>query len=200
MIMFAFFRGVLVEATPLHCIIDVKGVGYKLCIPASALGKLPSIGDEVLLYSSFIVREMSQALYGFLSPQERDFFEILIGITGVGPKMALGLIGHLSLRELQQAIVAGDTIVLCKIPGVGKKTAERLIVEMRDKLKGIAPPDPSPFAIQLPQQQLISDAMSALINLGYTQAIAQKAIKRSIDSLPENVELPLLITTALKNV
>lgn len=198
--MYAFFRGILVEASPLHCIMDVNGVGYKLFIPASALGKLPAIGTEVLLHTSFVVREMSQALYGFLTAQERDFFEMLIGLTGVGPKMGLGLIGHLSLRELQQAFAAGDIVVLCKIPGIGKKTAERLIVEMRDKLKGFAAPDPSSFAIQLPQQQVISDAMSALINLGYTQAIAQKAIKRSIDSLPENVELPLLITTALKNI
>ncbi len=200
--MFAFFRGILLEATPLHCIIDVGGVGYKLFVPASALGQLPAIGNEVLVYSSFVVREMSQALYGFLTAQDRDFFEILIGVTGVGPKMALGLIGHLSLRELQQAIVAGDYIVLCKIPGVGKKTAERLVVEMRDKLKGIAPPDTSPFAIQLPKQQVVADAMSALINLGYNQATAQKALKRSMDSLPEDVDLDLavLITTALKNV
>ncbi|MBA3603109.1 MAG: Holliday junction branch migration protein RuvA [Parachlamydiaceae bacterium] len=198
--MFAFFRGILVEASPLHCIIDVRGVGYKLFVPTSALAQLPAIGNEVLVYSSFVVREMSQALYGFLTAQDRDFFEILIGVTGVGPKMALGLIGHLSLRGLQQAIVAGDYIVLCKIPGVGKKTAERLVVEMRDKLKGIAPPDTSPFAIQLPKQQVVADAMSALINLGYNQATAQKALKRSMDSLPEDVDLAVLITTALKNV
>ena len=198
--MFAFFRGILIESSPLHCIIDVRGVGYKLFTPASALGQLPMIGNEVLLHSSFVVREMSQALYGFLTSQERDFFETLIGVTGVGPKMALGLIGHLSLRELQQAIVAGDCVVLCKIPGVGKKTAERLVVEMRDKLKGVAHPDPSSFAIQLPKQQVCADAMSALINLGYNQATAQKAIKRSMDSLPEEVDLAVLITTALKNV
>jgi Holliday junction DNA helicase RuvA len=198
--MFAFFRGILVEATPLHCIIDVRGVGYKLFVPASALGQLPQVGNEVLVHSSFVVREMSQALFGFLTAQDRDFFEILIGVTGVGPKMALGLIGHLSLRELQQAIVAGDCVALCKIPGVGKKTAERLIVEMRDKLKGIASLDPSPFAIQLPKQQVVADAMSALINLGYNQATAQKALKRSMDTLPEDVDLAVLITTALKNV
>ncbi len=198
--MFAFFRGILVEATPLHCIIDVRGVGYKLFVPASALGQLPQVGNEVLVHSSFVVREMSQALYGFLTAKDRDFFEILIGVTGVGPKMALGLIGHLSLRELQQAIVAGDCVTLCKIPGVGKKTAERLIVEMRDKLKGIASLDSSPFAIQLPKQQVVADAMSALINLGYNQATAQKALKRSMDTLPEDIDLAVLITTALKNV
>lgn len=198
--MYAFFRGLLVEATPFHCILDVNGIGYKLSIPASALGQLPAIGSDVLLHTSFVVRELSQALYGFLTAQERDFFEMLIGLTGVGPRMALGLIGHLSLRELQQALVNGDSALLCKIPGVGRKTAERLIVEMRDKLKGIAPPDPSSFTIQLPKQQVVADAMSTLINLGYTQAVAQKAIKRSIESLPENVELAHLITTALKNI
>jgi holliday junction DNA helicase RuvA len=199
--MFAFIRGILVSATPLHCIIDVSGVGYKLFTPASLLGQLPAIGTEVLLHSSFIVREQSQALYGFITSQERDLFELLLGATGVGPKMALGIIGHLSIRDLHAAIAGGNSVVLCKIPGIGKKTAERLIIEMRDKFKTIAPPDLSSFSIPLSgHQQAISDAMSALIHLGYTQAIAQKAIQRGVDTLPENVDLATLITTALKHI
>lgn len=199
--MFAFIRGILVSATPLHCILDANGIGYKLFTPASILGQLPAIGKEVLLHTSFIVREQSQALYGFLAFQERDLFELLLGATGVGPKMALSIIGHLSIRDLHAAIAGGNCVVLCKIPGIGKKTAERLIVEMRDKLKAIAPPDPSNLGIPISgHQQAISDAMSALIHLGYTQAVAQKAIQKGVDDLPENADLATLITTALKHI
>lgn len=196
--MFAFIRGIIFETSPLHCILDVQGVGYKLFIPASAFGKLPVPGNEFLLHTAFVVRELSQALYGFLSVQERDLFEILLGLTGVGPKLALNIIGHLSIHELQQAVSGGDNLALCRIPGVGKKTAERLIIEMRDKLKGLSSPDFSTYAINSNAQQ--GDALSALMHLGYSQAIAQKAIQRSLDSLSENVDLATLITTALKNV
>lgn len=199
--MFAFIRGILVSATPQYCILDANGVGYKLFTPASALGQLPVIGEEIQLHSSFIVREQSQALYGFITAQERDLFELLIGTTGVGPKMALSIIGHLSIHDLHAAIAAGNCVALCKIPGIGKKTAERLIVEMRDKFKGIAPPDLASLSIPISgHQQAIADAMSALIHLGYTQATAQKAIQRGAESLPENADLATLITTALKNI
>lgn len=198
--MFAFIRGTIFEATPLHCILDVRGIGYKLFIPASTFGKLPVLGNEILLHTSFVVRELSQHLYGFLSAQERDLFDLLIGITGVGPKLALSIIGHLSIRELQQAVSGGDNLALCRIPGIGKKTAERLIIEMRDKLKGISNSEFSSFAVHATEQQGFSDAMSALMHLGYTQAVAQKAIQRTVDSLTETVDLATLITTALKNV
>lgn len=198
--MFAFIRGIIFEATPLHCILDVQGVGYKIIIPTSTFGKLPAPGKEFLLHTSFVVRELSQQLYGFLSAKERDLFELLIGITGVGPKLAISIIGHLSLGELQQAVSGGDQLTLCRIPGIGKKTAERLILEIRDKLKGLSSTDFSAFAVHSPSQQGFNDALSALMNLGYTQATAQKAIQRSLDSLTESVDLATLITTALKNV
>src|SRR5262245_50350624 len=114
--MFAFIRGKLIAASPLHCILDAHGVGYKLFTPANALGQLPALGSEILLHCSFVVREQSQALYGFLTPEDRDMFELLIGTSGVGPKTALSIIGHLSLGELQQAIATGDHVILCKIP------------------------------------------------------------------------------------
>lgn len=199
--MFAFIRGILIAATPLYCILDANGVGYKLFTPTNILGKLPEIGKETLLYSSFIVREHSQALYGFFTVQERDLFELLLGATGVGPKMALSIIGHLSAHEFHTAIAASDCIQLCKIPGIGKKTAERLIVEMRDKIKALTPHNPAEFSIPVTShQQAITDAMGALIHLGYTQAVAQKAIKKSVESIPENADLATLITVALKNI
>lgn len=199
--MFAFMRGKLIAATPLHCILDVHGVGYKLFTPANALGQMPALGAELLLHCSFVVRELSQALYGFLQCEERDLFELLMGASGVGPKMALSIIGHLSVGELQQAITKGDSHVLCKIPGIGKKTAERLIVEMRDKFKSMPFALPFEMGIKLPGHQLaINDAMSALMHLGYSQAIAQKAIQKGMEMLPENADLATLITNALKNI
>lgn len=198
--MYAFIRGILISATPLQAIVDVQGVGYKLFVPANVLSRLPAAGEEVVLHTSFIVRELSQALYGFITVQERDLFDLLMGTTGVGPKMALGIIGHLTPRELHAAIAAGDCIVLCKIPGIGKKTAERLIVEMRDKFKSLAPPDPVEFAIPFSgNRETVTDAMNALIHLGYTRSVAQKAIERGLESLPESPDLALLITAALKN-
>lgn len=199
--MYAFIRGVLVEATPAFCLLDVQGVGYKLFTPTSLLGQLPGKGSQLLLHCSFVVREQSQALYGFLTEKERDFFEQLIGISGVGPKMALSIIGHLSLNELQLAISAENSAVLCKIPGIGKKTAERLIVEMRDKFKALSIPEPGGLAIRVPGlQQSIADAMGALVNLGYSHAIAQKAVQKGMDALPDDADLATLITAALKNI
>ncbi|MGZ3632895.1 MAG: Holliday junction branch migration protein RuvA [Parachlamydiaceae bacterium] len=198
--MLAFIRGTLVVATPLYCILEAYGVGYKLWIPASTFGQLPQTGQEALLHSAFIVRELSQTLYGFLTVQERDLFELLLTVTGVGPKMALSIIGHLSCHQLHQAISSGDSFVLSKIPGIGKKTSERLILEMRDKLKSLLPLDPSPLSIALPPQQAIADAMGALMHLGYTQSVAQKAVQRSVDELPEDTDLATLITAALKNI
>jgi len=200
--MYAYVRGKLSDSTPSQAVIDVQGVGYLIHIPASVFSKLPQLGCEVQLYTSFVVRELSQTLYGFLTPQERDAFEVLMGVTGIGPKLALSLIGHMSILELQQAICQANTAALSRVPGVGKKTAERMIIELRDKLGHLLPPEPGDLAIALgtdPRSQQISDAMSALISLGYNQQTAQKAIKRSLGDLPETIHLAELITHALKH-
>lgn len=201
--MYAYIKGQLVSATPAHCVIEAYGVGYKIFIPPSALGKLPQVGSEVLLHCSHVVREISQALYGFLSSQERDVFEVLMSVSGIGPKLGLSIIGHLSIEELHHSIASNEINTLCRIPGIGKKTSERLIIELRDKLGAMVPPDPSGFAVNMhtdPRSQKVMDAMSALINLGYNQNIAQKAIKKSLGDLPESIDLASLITYALKNV
>lgn len=198
--MFAFIRGIIMTATPSYCVLDVRGVGYKLFIPHSTFAKLPTNGEEALLHCSFVVRELSQALYGFLNVEEKELFELLMGVTGVGPKMALSIIGHFLPQDLHHAISGNNVTALCKIPGVGKKTAERLIVEMRDKLKEITSIAPVALSIKISYQQAISDAMSALIHLGYTQATAQKAVQKTLELMPEDVKLPDLITHALKHV
>ena len=200
--MFAYVKGVLVSLNPSYAVVDVNGVGYAIFIPYRVLGEMPALGHVVQLYTTFVVRESSQVLYGFLNGQERDLFEILMHVTGVGPKLGLSLIGHLTFSELQSAVACQDLPILCRVPGVGKKTAERLIVELKDKLPHLMPLAAANVAISAPETQSphTQDAMLALMNLGYTQSTAQKAIKQSLKELSENADLALLITTALRNV
>ncbi len=201
--MYAYIKGRLIEISPLHAVVDAQGIGYKMFVPANALPRMPQIGEQVMLYTSWVVREFSQTLYGFPSSQERDLFEALMNVNGIGPKLALSLIGHMSLSEFQAAIAHNDLHTIIKVPGVGKKTAERLVVELRDKLAQLFPHDPSEFMIKTPsdpKSQAIQDAMSALIHLGYHQNIAQKAIKKTLQEFPEGIDLPSLITHSLKNI
>jgi Holliday junction DNA helicase RuvA len=202
--MYAFIKGLLVQSSPISVIIEANGIGYRLYIPASVFGKLPQINNQVILHTSYVVRELSQTLYGFQSEIERDLFEELMGVTGIGPKMALNVIGHLSLQDLQRAVSSHDIVTLSKVPGIGKKTAERLIIEMRDKLSHLLPVGEqadraAPMPTDLRAQKIV-DAMGALINLGYNQMTAQKAIKKSLNDLPEEIDLATLITHSLKHV
>ncbi len=202
--MFAYLKGILAESHPSYAVVDIQGVGYVVFITCRAYGELPPLGHPIQLYTSFVVREFSHALYGFMSGQERDVFEALLSVPGIGPKLALSLIGHLTLNEMQQAVSANNLTMLCRVPGVGKKTAERLVVELKDKIpQMLVTMDPSAFAIPVhldSQSQLIQDAMQALINLGYNQGTAQKAVKQSLKEMSETSDLALLITTSLKNI
>lgn len=200
--MYVYFKGSLAYASPLEIVVDISGIGYRMSIPASFFGQLPSLGEPVHVHTSFVVRENSHALYGFFTAQDRDLFEALLSVSGIGPKLALSVIGHLSAQDLHSAVHNHEIGILSKVPGIGKKTAERLIIELRDKLKNIVSFHPSDFAID-PQMDLktsvINDAMSALINLGYNQSTAQKAIKQTLKDFPSDNDLASLITNALKN-
>lgn len=190
--MYAFIRGKLIESTLSIAIIEAQGIGYKLFVPLNLLSKLPSIGQEVLLHTSFVVREASQALYGFFAREERDTFEILIGLSGIGPKTALGVIGHLELTGLAEAVQSNNVSLLSKVPGIGKKTAEKMILDLKGRvdLMNVS------SLPALPSSR--KDALNALINLGYTQNTAEKAVRQAAASLPEESDLATLITTALK--
>ena len=199
--MFSYIKGILVSANPMYAVIETHGIGYEILISASTFSKLPQIESPLLLYTSFIIRENSQTLYGFLSLQEKDIFHALIGVSGVGPKIALSIIGHLSIEDLHRAISQHEITTIAKVPGIGKKIAERLIIEMRDKLSQIFPTHFSDFAIPLKedsQAQVVKDAMNALINLGYNQAVAQKALKKTLQEAPEMTDLGMIITKALQ--
>lgn len=198
--MYSYLKGILVQAHHSYVLLEVHGIGYYLHTPCRLLGELPQLGVQVQFFTSFVIREAFQALYGFLCSKERDLFEGLINISGIGPKLALSLIGHLTFDQLTTAVGNQDLPTLCRVPGVGKKTAERLIVELKDKLPHLLPIQAANSLLDIAKPKHLQDAMLALINLGYNQNTAQKALRQTINELPETTDLALLITTALKNV
>ena len=174
-------RGTLAEKHPPFLILDVGGVGYEVEVPMTTLYRLPSVGELLTLHTHLVVREDAQLLYGFAEKREREFFRELIRLNGVGPKLALALMSGLEVDELVRCVQAGDTSTLVKVPGVGKKTAERLLVELKDRFKawetlpgmtglGIEPSSVSPVS------SAENDALSALISLGYKPQEASRAV------------------------
>lgn len=200
--MFSYFKGVVIALYPTHVVLEVGGIGYAISVAGRTLSEIPAVGEKAQLFTSFVVREQSQALFGFMSSQERDVFEVLLSVTGIGPKMALSLIGHLTLLELCTAVATQDLATLSRVPGVGKKTAERLVVELKDKLAQHAAFATERLAIAIPTAASgqVQDAILALVNLGYHQNAAQKAVKQSLKELPEEPDLATLITASLKNI
>lgn len=190
--MFEYLRGILVDVAPSKVTLECQGVGYGLFIPLRSLSHLPTIGKELLLYTAHVIREEKQSLYGFFTRQERTLFETLGEVSGIGPKTALALLGHMEIGVLLEAIQRADIARLCTAPGIGRRTAERLVVEKRDKL--------SAFPLQIPSHPLAADAMSALTNLGYSAAITQKAIQAVLDTGKNPLGLPELISSALKQI
>lgn len=199
--MYAFIKGILIECSSSSVVIENSGIGYKVFIPSTYVSKVPEKGSEIFLYLTPIIRENAFSLFGFFTAGERSFFEVLINISGIGPKTALGVVGMFSLRELAEAIRDEDVSTIVKVPGIGKKTAERLIIEVRDKLPSLSDYEEKEEGNCLTGKQTILDAMNALINLGYNHSVAQKAIKKTLTKMnKEKLELPLLITSALQHV
>lgn len=200
--MFEYIKGTLVEITPHNAVVDVNGLGYLLYIPLSSFSKAPPVGEEVLFFISAVIREDSYRNFAFLTREERDLFEKISDVSGIGPKTALALIGHLDSNDLETAITTANVTLLSKIPGIGKKTAERLIVEMRDKiLKGLKKaPLPSSTQTVKQEDRVVNDALSALINLGYNSMQAQQAVKKALSHFKEDPPLGDLIKTALSGI
>ncbi|MCH9614678.1 MAG: Holliday junction ATP-dependent DNA helicase RuvA [Chlamydiia bacterium] len=185
--MYDYIRGSLIQADPDRVVIDHQGLGYDILIPLSAYSQLPNIGKEATLYLNLVIREDSHRLFGFTNPGERDLFTKLITISGIGPKTALALIGHMPRQEFYNALANDGVARLSKIPGIGKKTAERLIIELR----GYTPKADSPIS---------TDVEAALINLGYSAANARKAAYKATDALGEKSDISSLITLALQQM
>lgn len=195
--------GILLEKQPPEILLDVQGVGYEVLLPMTSFYHLPEINQPLTLFTHFVVREDAQQLYGFAHRDDRKLFRELIKTNGVGPKMALGILSAMSVNEFTYAIEHEQVSQLVKIPGVGKKTAERLVVELKGKFKDFAT---SEFFVEkrttsLPfepaqENHHETDAISALVALGYKPADAEKMVKRVNDASLNSEEL---IRLALKN-
>lgn len=185
--MYDYIKGELVSINSERAVVDVGGVGYRLLVPLNLFGNL-QVGALVHLYTSWVVRELSQTLFGFSSEQERDLFEVLITISGIGPKTGLNLIGRLSPEKLNAAIIAHDVSAFSSVPGIGKKTAERLLIDLKGKH----------FSSMPVSTTAVAEALQALLNLGFSQAKAERALKKAQEQVDPN-DLSALISLALRS-
>lgn len=173
-------RGTLAEKQPPHVLVEVGGVGYELEVPMSTLYRLPGVGEPVTLHTHLVVREDAHLLYGFAEKRERELFRELIRLNGVGPKLALALMSGLEVDELVRCVQTGDTKALTRVPGVGKKTAERLLVELKDRFQVWESMPGAPLVVEPARAAGVSsaeaDAVSALVALGFKPAEASRAV------------------------
>ncbi|HEY1343054.1 MAG TPA: Holliday junction branch migration protein RuvA [Bryobacteraceae bacterium] len=176
--MIALLRGVLVEKHPNQAVVDTGGVGYDVTIPVSTYTHLPDAGAEVRLRIHTHVREDALALYGFLTQDEKALFEKLIAVSGIGPKLAVTILSGLAATDLIHAIRRGEVERLVRIPGIGKKTAERMVLELRDKLPGVSGEEPAAPAAEA-LSAVDQDVLSALLNLGCGRPQAEAAVRKA---------------------
>ncbi|NLL83769.1 MAG: Holliday junction branch migration protein RuvA [Lentisphaerae bacterium] len=195
--MIAFVRGVLFEKKPTEALIDVHGVGYKVMISLNTYDRLPACGVECRLHTYLIIREDEHILHGFYDSNEKETFELLITVNGIGPKVALSILNGLSVSDLRVAIADGNVKRLSSVHGVGKKTAERLIVELRDKI------DPAEaFAARVAgdgvgDTAILRDTVMALTQLGYQQEQARKMVQKVLDAGGDTSNTEVLLKRAL---
>ena len=201
--MIATIDGILTESSPLVAVIEINGLGYQVNIPVTTMEKLPKVGKRVKLYTVAVYREDSQALYGFHNREDRDFFKILVfKVSGIGPKIALSIMSKLSVSVLKNAIAASDISLLSKCPGIGKKTAERLVVELRDsvivatKVKAHIQSTDSDNQPSVTDSR-IQDAVMALVALGYKIPIADKNVRHVLSKLGPDASTEEIIRSAL---
>ncbi|WP_339387557.1 Holliday junction branch migration protein RuvA [Vibrio caribbeanicus] len=199
-------RGILVEKQPPELLIEVNGIGYEVQMPMSCFYELPNIGEEAIIYTHFVVREDAQLLYGFNTVKERALFREVIKANGVGPKLGLGILSGMTASQFVASVEREDISTLVKLPGVGKKTAERLVVEMKDRLKGwsagdlFTPYTDAAVADKLPESSASNaeeEAVSALLALGYKPTQASKVVSQV---MVEGMSSEKLIREALKSM
>src|SRR4051812_19816681 len=200
--MITFLDGKLVNALPTQAIVDVGGVGYEVFIPLSSYDKLPAVGQAIRILTHLHVREDAHILYGFMTSAERDLFRLLVNsVSGIGPKLALAVLSGMSVMNFKAAVVNGDVASLSKISGLGKKTAERIVLELKDKL-GVAAAWEAASATHAPsaEQSQANEAVLALIALGYKQVDAHKTVRDLQEKQPEITTAEELVKQALKRI
>ena len=199
--MITFLYGKLESALPTQAIVDVNGVGYEVFIPLSSYDKLPPVGQPIRILTHLAVREDAHVLYGFMTAAERDLFRLLVNhVSGIGPKLALSVLSGMSVANFKAAVVNSDTAAISKISGLGKKTAERIVLELKDKL-GVAAAWEAATAAHAPtpEQEQANEAVLALIALGYKQVEAHKAV-RELQQKTEAESAEELVKLALKRM
>ncbi len=191
--MIALLEGRLAEKSPERVVLDVRGVGYEVNVPVSTFLELPDEGKTVRLRIHTHVREEALQLFGFWSEPERVGFRLLIGISGVGPRLAIAILSGVPIERFVAAIRDGDLAVLRSIPGVGPKTAQRILIELRDRLEVF-----ESVGAPLPGEGVEAATLSALVNLGYARAEAERVVRRALEQLPDAPELESLVREALR--
>ena len=198
--MITFHHGKLVEALPTHVIVDVNGVGYEALIPLSSFARLPEPGQPVTLLTQLVIREESHTLYGFMSSEERDLFRLLVNtVSGIGPKTALNILSGISVIAFRGAVAGGDVRALSQISGVGKKTAERIVVELKDKIGMAGAWEAASTRRGLSaDEQRINDAVLALISLGFKQVEAHDSVRQAQAALGPQATVENLVRACLR--
>ncbi|MEI8185926.1 MAG: Holliday junction branch migration protein RuvA [Chlorobiaceae bacterium] len=197
--MFAYFRGTLTLLLPEEAVLEVSGIAYRFLISASTYRQLPEQGSEVLLFSHLSVKEDSLQLYGFIKEEERQLFRLLLLTSGVGPKLALAVLSGLPVQEVHEAILANAPERLYGITGVGKKTAARIILELRDKILKLPVAGSLSAAPVLQTTRLREDAVNALVTLGFSRLPVQKAVAGILEQSPE-LSVEELVKSALVSI
>jgi len=194
--MFDYISGHLADASENEAVIDNSGIGYRILISLKTFQALPQVGEKAKLFLSQVIREDSHRYFGFFTKEAREFFEVLIELSGIGPKTALAILGQFDPSELVEAANLGDVQKISKVSGVGKKTAERLIVELKGKNLKI----PHSQIRQAPKGSSLNDALQALMQLGFNFSNAQKALLTVMEEKGENLELSELIKESLQKM
>ncbi|MGC6424606.1 MAG: Holliday junction branch migration protein RuvA [Lentimonas sp.] len=198
--MISRIKGTVLEATPLQVVLEAGGLGYEVNIPVTTAEKVPGIGSDCSLFVHSVYREDSATLYGFATREDRDFFRLLVEkVSGIGPKIGISILSRMSPELLRSAIANSDVGLLSKCPGIGKKTAERLVIELKDKV-GLTSTADSPDATGKSvsnHPSTYQDAVAGLIILGYKPAEADKLTRKAANQLPANASVESLIKTAL---
>ncbi|MEC9081861.1 MAG: Holliday junction branch migration protein RuvA [Verrucomicrobiota bacterium] len=196
--MITFLKGNLTDALPTQAVVEVNGIGYELLIPLSSFEKLPALGQKVTLKTQLVVREDSQTLYGFATDAERELFRLIQGVSGIGPRLALNVLSGMDVAAFKGAIASGDVKRLSSISGIGKKTAERMVLELKDKLGPSTGTAGMLGQAALSQDKTMADTEAALEALGTKPGEAQKAAQAAKAMLGPQATVEELVRVALK--
>ncbi len=199
--MIARISGILIQKSVTHCVVDVHGTGYRIIVPLSTFYELPKEDQPVVLHVHTHVREDAISLYGFHTREEREVFQMMISVSGIGPKLAVNILSGIAAGELVRAVTEEDLKRLTGIPGVGKKTAERMILELKDKAAKLGRDDVTVCTVAVKTaDQVKEDALSALVNLGYKGSAVKDVVDRIMRAAPETPSLDQLLKQALRTL